>query len=253
MPPNWDILKADAIKRFVRAVDIDIDYQQPIADIIRRLDECDFTVTDYLLWQTRQAGVATPHMLHTPKPKLAEQAEFEDINDFLHRANALFTQSRVAANDKIGFLLQAALPTVKEHITSLYDADVTDYNAICHQLRITFGKSFTELLHNFRSSHRNTGESFKLFGYRLRKLYQKLLKVNTHEMEESAAIILVPLLEQLLQHESSSVRGHILTFFEENRNVTFDELCCKADIFVQAHSSVSHLKSVQAAKTSVSH
>lgn len=238
MPAHWEILKADAIKQFIRAVDIDIDCQLPIAQIIDRLEECDFTVTEYLLWQSRRAGVVPPPMSHPPKPKLAAQMESEDISDFLQRANALFTQSRVSANDKLGFLLQAVLPQIKTHITAMYDAGVTDYAAVCAQLREIFCKSFIELLTEFRSCRRNPGESFKLYGYRLKSLYQKLLKVTTQVMETSADLMLVPLLEQLLHHESTQLRGHVFIFFEENRAITFDELCGKADVYVQAHSSV---------------
>lgn len=238
---TWNAIKVDTIRQFILRTGIDVDPQLPAAQLIPALDNLHITVQDYFSSQAGSAGNLTVDQrlaLQAPKPTLASQGSNEDVSAFIQRADQLFAQSRVADYHRNGFLLEAAQPSVKAYASSLMDTGITDYNVICERLKAAFSKSFVQLLAEFRATRRQPGETFVIFGNRLKQLYQAIHQFSNADMNANAAAIQPHLLEQLLQHERTTVRGYTFLEFQKNRQIEFHDLCLIADLHEQAHLPV---------------
>ena len=232
---GWDAFKAAAVKDFVTRSHINLDVGHPIAQVIQELTNLGFEPRDFVNWANSTLGAPLPHHVRAPKPTLAKQGASETIDVFLDRVNVFFRQSRVAPHDHLSFLLEAGLPAVQQMISCLSSQNVTDYDAVCTELRQAFLPSRTQLQTEFSDARRLAGESFHVFGQRLLELYRRILQFDQTQMTQHAPALILPLLAQLLKFEKKEICGFLNQKFDKNRQIPFRDLCAKADAYDQSH------------------
>jgi hypothetical protein len=187
------------------------------------LSDLGFTPTQCLPLQTPAAAPRGPRL------DLARQGDEEPIDLFLERTQAVLANSSADSATLIATLLNASRPVLAEAIVA-WRVSMTPQatlGELLSHLKLIFKQPLSACLMAFNTAKPGPGESYALFGRRLRNLYVKCLEPTPGGNFDAS--IRPALLSRLLFSLSPSQRAPFLLVLDREPDLPWMDLCLRAD------------------------